>query len=201
MSKNNFNKRDTIPSGIENGMLDQLANNLAPIAVKLNNVMTTFDSILIGVNNVMDRKTQENIMLTMESIKNTAQSVENISLNLDKIIESEQAKIKTILANAESITSNLKENNVALTNAINNFSNISDTIAKANLGTTITETNLSLKTLSNVLKAIENGEGNAGLLIKDDKLYKNLESSTKSLDLLIEDIKANPRKYIKLSIF
>lgn len=201
MSKNNFNKRDTIPSGIENGMLDQLANNLAPIAVKLNNVMTTFDSILIGVNNVMDRKTQENIMLTMESIKNTAQSVENISLNLDKIIESEQAKIKTILANAESITSNLKENNAALTNAINNFSNISDTIAKANLGTTITETNLSLKTLSNVLKAIENGEGNAGLLIKDDKLYKNLESSTKSLDLLIEDIKANPRKYIKLSIF
>lgn len=201
MSKNNFNKRDTIPSGIENGMLDQLANNLAPIAVKLNNVMTTFDSILTGVNNVMDRKTQENIMLTMESIKNTAQSVENISLNLDKIIESEQAKIKTILANAESITSNLKENNVALTNAINNFSNISDTIAKANLGTTITETNLSLKTLSNVLKAIENGEGNAGLLIKDDKLYKNLESSTKSLDLLIEDIKANPRKYIKLSIF
>lgn len=201
MSRENFHKKDTIPSGIENGMLDQLANNLAPIAVKLNNVMTTFDSILTGVNNVMDRKTQENIMLTMESIKNTAENVENISLNLDKIIDSEQAKIKTILTNAESITCNLKENNAALTNAINNFSNISDTIAKANLGATITETNLSLKNLSNILKAIENGEGNAGLLIKDDKLYKNLESSTKSLDLLIEDIKANPRKYIKLSIF
>lgn len=95
----------------------------------------------------------------------------------------------------------MKENNQALTNAINNFSNISDTIAKANLGSTITETNLSLKSLSNILKAIENGEGNAGLLIKDDKLYKNLESSTKSMDALIEDIKANPRKYIKLSIF
>ncbi|MBP6430033.1 MAG: MCE family protein [Bacteroidales bacterium] len=201
MSRLNFNKKDTIPSGIENGMLDQLANNLAPIAVKLNNVMTTFDSLLTGVNNVMDRKTQENIILTMESMKNTAQNVEHISLNLDKIIESEQAKIKTILANAESITSNLKENNQALTNAINNFSNISDTIAKANLGSTIRETNMSLKTLSNILKSIENGEGNAGLLIKDDKLYKNLESSTKSLDLLIEDIKANPRKYIKLSIF
>lgn len=201
MSRLNFNKKDTIPSGIENGMLDQLANNLAPIAVKLNNVMTTFDSLLTGVNNVMDRKTQENIILTMESMKNTAQNVEHISLNLDKIIESEQAKIKTILANAESITSNLKENNQALTNAINNFGNISDTIAKANLGSTIRETNMSLKTLSNILKSIENGEGNAGLLIKDDKLYKNLESSTKSLDLLIEDIKANPRKYIKLSIF
>ncbi|MCK9163526.1 MAG: hypothetical protein M0O93_04175, partial [Bacteroidales bacterium] len=188
-------------SAIENGMLDQLANNITPIVVKLNSVMTNFDSLLVGVNRIMDHKTQENIILSMESIKNTAVNLDHITLNLDKILDSEKNKIRTILANTESITSNLKENNVALTNAINNFSNISDTIAKANLGKTITETNISLKTLSNILKAIENGEGNAGLLIKDDKLYKNIESSTKSLDALIEDIKENPKKYVKLSIF
>ncbi|MFA6367659.1 MAG: hypothetical protein WCX10_03790, partial [Bacteroidales bacterium] len=107
---------------------------------------------------------------------------------------------KTILTNAESITNNFKENNQALTNAINNFSNISDTIAKANLGKTITQTNLSLKSLSNILKSIEQGEGNAGLLLKDDKLYKNMESSTKKLDALIEDIKQNPKRYLKFSI-
>jgi len=201
MSRVNFRKKDTIPSGIENGMLDQLANNITPIVVKLNNVMTNFDSLLVGVNRVLDNKTQENILLSMESIKNTAVNLDHITLNLDKILDSEKVRIQKILANTESITNNLKENNQALTNAINNFSNISDTIAKANLGSTIRETNMSLKTLSNILKSIENGEGNAGLLIKDDKLYKNLESSTKSLDLLIEDIKANPRKYIKLSIF
>lgn len=201
LSRTNFSKKDTIESGIENGMLDQLANNITPIVVKLNNVMTNFDSLLVGINRVLDHKTQENIFLSMESIKNTAENLDHITLNLDKILESEQNKIKIILANTESITTNLKDNNEALTNAINNFSNISDTIAKANLGKTITETNISLKTLSDILRAIENGEGNAGLLIKDDKLYKNLESSTKSLDALIEDIKANPRKYIKLSIF
>ena len=201
MSRHNFNKKDTIGSAIENGMLDQLANNITPIVVKLNSVMTNFDSLLVGVNRIMDHKTQENIILSMESIKNTAVNLDHITLNLDKILDSEKNKIRTILANTESITSNLKDNNEALTNAINNFSDISDTIAKANLGKTITETNISLKTLSNILRAIENGEGNAGLLIKDDKLYKNLESSTKSLDALIEDIKENPKKYVKLSIF
>ncbi|MDD3286974.1 MAG: hypothetical protein PHI14_05700, partial [Bacteroidales bacterium] len=100
-----------------------------------------------------------------------------------------------------SITNNFKQNNDKLTNAINNFSNISDTIAKANLGKTIRETNESLTSLSKVMRSIEKGEGNAGLLLKDDKLYKNLESSTKKLDALIEDIKQNPKRYLKVSVF
>lgn len=200
ISKTSFEKRDTITSDIENGMIDQLANNITPIVVKLNSVMTNLDTLIVSVNNVMDSKTQANIKASMESIKNSTQNIEHITLNLDKVVESERNKIKTILTNAESITNNFKENNQALTNAINNFSNISDTIAKANLGKTITQTNLSLKSLSNILKSIEQGEGNAGLLLKDDKLYKNMESSTKKLDALIEDIKQNPKRYLKFSI-
>ncbi|MDD4001654.1 MAG: MlaD family protein [Bacteroidales bacterium] len=200
ISKTSFEKKDTITSDIENGMIDQLANNITPIVVKLNSVMTNLDTLIVSVNNVMDSKTQANIKASMESIKNSTQNIEHITLNLDKVVESERNKIKTILTNAESITNNFKENNQALTNAINNFSNISDTIAKANLGKTITQTNLSLKSLSNILKSIEQGEGNAGLLLKDDKLYKNMESSTKKLDALIEDIKQNPKRYLKFSI-
>ncbi|MDD2489161.1 MAG: MlaD family protein [Bacteroidales bacterium] len=200
ISKTSFEKKDTITSDIENGMIDQLANNITPIVVKLNSVMTNLDTLIVSVNNVMDSKTQANIKASMESIKNSTQNIEHITLNLDKVVESERNKIKTILTNAESITNNFKENNQALTNAINNFSNISDTIAKANLGSTITQTNLSLKSLSNILKSIEQGEGNAGLLLKDDKLYKNMESSTKKLDALIEDIKQNPKRYLKFSI-
>jgi len=200
ISKTSFEKKDTITSDIENGMIDQLANNITPIVVKLNSVMTNLDTLIVSVNNVMDSKTQANIKASMESIKNSTQNIEHITLNLDKVVESERNKIKTILTNAESITNNFKENNQALTNAINNFSNISDTIAKANLGSTITQTNLSLKSLSNILKSIEQGEGNAGLLLKDDKLYKNMENSTKKLDALIEDIKQNPKRYLKFSI-
>jgi len=200
ISKTSFEKKDTITSDIENGMIDQLANNITPIVVKLNSVMTNLDTLIVSVNNVMDSKTQANIKASMESIKNSTQNIEHITLNLDKVVESERNKIKTILTNAESITNNFKENNQALTNAINNFSNISDTIAKANLGKTITQTNLSLKSLSNILKSIEQGEGNAGLLLKDDKLYKNMENSTKKLDALIEDIKQNPKRYLKFSI-
>jgi len=137
----------------------------------------------------------------MASIKQSAKNIENITVQVDGLVGNEKQKITKILSNAESITTNFRENNDKLTNAINNFNNISDTIAKAKLGTTIRETNMSLNSLSKILKSIENGEGSAGLLIKDDKIYRNLESSTKNLNALIEDIKLNPKKYINVKIF
>ncbi len=200
-SPKSFHKRDTIGTAVENGMLDQLSENITPIVVRLNSVITNLDTLLVSVNHVMNKETQENIKASIESIKNSANNIENITLKVDGLVSSEKSRITKILANAESITTNFRENNDKLTNAINNFNNISDTIAKAKLGTTITQTNLTLTSLSKIMKSIENGEGSAGLLIKDDKLYRNLESSTKNLNSLIEDIKLNPKKYINLRVF
>jgi len=200
-SPTSFERKDTIASAIENGMLDQLSANLTPIVVRLNSVITNLDTLLVSVNHVMDKNTQADIKASMASIRRSVNNIENITVQVDGLVGSEKQKITKILSNAESITTNFRENNDKLTNAINNFNNISDTIAKAKLGTTIRETNMSLNSLSKILKSIENGEGSAGLLIKDDKLYRNLESSTKNLNALIEDIKLNPKKYINVKIF
>jgi phospholipid/cholesterol/gamma-HCH transport system substrate-binding protein len=196
-----FKRRDTIASAKETGMIDQLADNITPIVVKLNSVITNLDTLIVGVNNILDHKAQQDVKASLENIKQLTQNIENITVKVDGLMDKEKNKIDAILTNAESITNNFKQNNDKLTNAINNFSNISDTIAKANLGKTIRETNESLTSLSKVMRSIEKGEGNAGLLLKDDKLYKNLESSTKKLDALIEDIKQNPKRYLKVSVF
>lgn len=201
ISHDTFHSKDTIQSAIENGMMDQLSDNLVPIVVKLNSVITNLDTVVKGVNKVLDQKGQQDIKESLENIKNLTQHIENISIKVDGLMDKEKNKIDAIMTNVESITRNFEENNDKLTNAINNFSNISDTLAKANLGETIRETNKSLTSLSKVMHTIEKGEGNAGLLLKDDKLYRNLENSTKKLDALIEDIKANPKRYLKVSVF
>ena len=55
--------------------------------------------------------------------------------------------------------------------------------------------------MNKVLGITENGKGNLGLLINDEGLYRNLNESARKLDALIEDIKANPKKYVKISVF
>lgn len=196
-----YQKQDTIPTIAESGFMDQMSQNLAPAVLRLNSVMANLDTLLVNVNNVMDSKTQANIRQSMENIKLATANINRISLEVDGLMDSEKKKIQKIISNTESITSNFKDNNEKLTSAINNFNAISDTIAKAKLGNTIRETNMSLTSLSNILQKIERGEGSVGLLLKDDKLYNNIESSTKKLDDLILDIKTNPKKYVTIRVF
>lgn len=68
--------------------------------------------------------------------------------------------------------------------------------------------NQSSAHLSSILKRIDQGEGLAGALLKDKELTKELEETLNEfkgaageLKELLKDIKANPKKYLKFSIF
>jgi phospholipid/cholesterol/gamma-HCH transport system substrate-binding protein len=48
---------------------------------------------------------------------------------------------------------------------------------------------------------MERGEGTLGKLSKDDSLYNNLNSAVTNLSQLTNDIRANPKKYLSVSVF
>ncbi len=52
-----------------------------------------------------------------------------------------------------------------------------------------------------ILARMERGEGTLGRLSRDDSLYVNLTEAASSLQLLLDDIRENPGRYISLSIF
>ncbi len=56
-------------------------------------------------------------------------------------------------------------------------------------------------TLINTASALNSGEGTAGKLLNDKQLYDKLSTSVENLDALVKDIKANPKKYVKFSLF
>jgi phospholipid/cholesterol/gamma-HCH transport system substrate-binding protein len=106
-----------------------------------------------------------------------------------------------ILFNVESISKNLKDNNQNLSRTLQNFANISDTLAKANISRTINHLNNSLSDMATITDKIIKGEGSLGLLVNDKKLYNNLESSSRELDQLLLDLKLNPGRYVNFSLF
>jgi phospholipid/cholesterol/gamma-HCH transport system substrate-binding protein len=60
------------------------------------------------------------------------------------------------------------------------------------------------KTLSNVDKImndVQSGKGSLGKIVKDDALYNNLEKTSKELELLLQDLRLNPTRYINVSLF
>lgn len=189
-----LHKGDTITGEIEVGMLDKLGTAITPMAENL-------DSILSATKSILNQQNRDNIQRTLANLESTSRKLNGISQQFDGLIDSEKNKIKNIIANTESITTNLKDNNERLSNIISRIDQITDTVAQANIGNTLSETSRTIERLNKVLGIIENGKGNLGLLINDEGLYRNLNESARKLDALIEDIKANPKKYVKISVF
>jgi phospholipid/cholesterol/gamma-HCH transport system substrate-binding protein len=55
--------------------------------------------------------------------------------------------------------------------------------------------------MQSVTDKVDRGEGTLGRLVHDDRLYSDLNDSVRSLKALIEDVRAHPKKYFKVSLF
>jgi phospholipid/cholesterol/gamma-HCH transport system substrate-binding protein len=82
-----------------------------------------------------------------------------------------------------------------------NLSAFSDSLQQANVKQTIINANKALADATEILDKINKGEGSLGMLIHNEQLYTNLENSSKNLDLLLRDIRENPKRYVHFSLF
>ncbi|MCX6268533.1 MAG: MCE family protein, partial [Bacteroidetes bacterium] len=85
--------------------------------------------------------------------------------------------------------------------SLSNFSNLSDSLAKARIPQTIAQVNKAITDLDLILLKINKGEGSVGQFLNNEQLYKEVEKAARDLNLLLEDVKANPSKYVKVSVF
>jgi phospholipid/cholesterol/gamma-HCH transport system substrate-binding protein len=82
-----------------------------------------------------------------------------------------------------------------------NFAKLSDSLSAAGLGRTLASLESTMSSLDQVTSKIENGDGTLGLLMNDKELYNNLNNTTKELDLLLQDLRLNPKRYVNVSVF
>ena len=83
---------------------------------------------------------------------------------------------------------------------IDNFSAISDTIARSNLAKTLEHMRTTLEQTAGIMQKVNKGEGTLGQMANNDSLYTNLNSTARDLDLLLTDFRDNPGRYMKFSL-
>lgn len=189
--------KDTMQGGIEKGLTDEIA----PIGETLSSVLKRIDTLTNTLNRTIDEQAKQNIQLTLTNINQISQRLNSVAMNVDNLVAKDKDKLDRIVSNVESITRNLVDNNQAITNIISRFDKISSDIEKQNIGSTLAKVKTSLESINSMLNKIERGEGNIGMLLSDEGLYRNVTSAAKDLDELILDIKKNPKKYIHVSVF
>jgi len=192
---------DTLKSQTEATLGEEVNMQLMPLKKKAENLISTIDTLATVMTLVLNSNTRDDLVEAVAHVREALQNLAHTTYYIDTLVGQQRNNLSRIISNVESISSNLKKNESQITNILNNFSNISDSIAKLKVPETFNRLDQTIAELNSVIGKVDRGEGSLGLLVNDQKLYMELEKAARDLNLLLEDIKANPKKYVKVSVF
>lgn len=195
------NNKDTLVGKLQAGMIDNFTAQISPIKDKAENIMSSLDTILLSVKGVFNLQNQQNLATSFNHIQLTLEHLSNTMGGIDYAVSGNKNKIADFIASLSDITKNIKNNDKKISNIIENFSSISDSLAKANFAQTIKTTEKAISDFQIMLDKINRGEGTLGQLANNDTLYFNLQKTSESLNLLFKDMKSHPKRYVHFSIF
>jgi len=192
---------DTLYTSIEAGLMESVNKEILPLKMKTEQLISDIDSIVTIFQAILDENTRGNLRKSLNSIRGTLQSLETTAFRLDTLVVEEKVKFSSIIGHVEAITGNLEANNEEIANIVQNFSSLSDSLLQSNIRTVIDNASKAMSQVNAITAKINSGEGTMGMLINNDTLYNNLASASEQLDLLLEDLRVNPDRYVRVSVF
>jgi phospholipid/cholesterol/gamma-HCH transport system substrate-binding protein len=189
--------KDTLASGISLGLTESIKQEIEPLKQKTSQLFSGVDSVITNLNNVLGGPQTKNLGDIFVSLKKTMENLEGTSSKLNGVIDANTDNLTKIFDNVESITANLDSNNEMLTKAIKNASLITDSLAALNLSSTLAKVDAALLDFNHLITNINNGDGTLGKLIHTDS---ELVTASHSLDLLLNDMRVHPKRYLSFSL-
>jgi len=192
---------DTLGTKVEASLKEAVNQQIQPLKAKAEELIMSIDTVVTVIKQIFNEQARENLTSSLASIEKTFANLESASYNLDEMVAAEKVRLAEIMFNLESITTTIRENEDNIDNILTNFSTISDSLAKAEIPQTFANINKVVGDVAGIIEKINNGEGSIGMLINDEGLYKDLQKSAEQLHLLMEDIRVNPKRYVRFSLF
>lgn len=192
---------DTLQSATEASLKEAVSAQVLPIKIKAEKLLSSIDSLVVAIHTVFTESAVENLTQSFNDIRRTFSHLENATSNIDTLVDTESNRISSILSNIDSVTYMLKENRQSISNIITNLDQFSDTLASTDIASTVDHANKSLEQLQFLLTQINEGKGTLGMLMYNDTLYIEINKSAEELNKLLKDIRENPKRYVKFSLF
>lgn len=178
---------DTLKSSIAPGLTDLVNKKITNLQVKIESMVMSADSVLFKINRVFDDSTRANLRNSVSDFNYTIAELKETSSAINDIVKSNKSRVDLTIGNVSKISKDL--------------SNITSSLTNSDLDITLANFKKSSEDLSSILSNINNGEGTISKLIVNDSLFNNLNEASRSIDLLLEDIRLNPNRYIHFSLF
>ncbi|ARV06328.1 ABC transporter substrate-binding protein [Polaribacter sp. SA4-10] len=178
---------DLLKGEIESSLFTSIGEKLDPLQEKLERVIVSADSLFKNINNVLDLKTQKSLKTSVKTLEYTLFDIKKSVHTASGILDSTAVDLKETIRNTRYITENLAK--------------VSDTLANSNIGGVIRKSEITLNSVNTILDGIDKGKGSLGKFVNDNAMYDNLTNVSKELELLLREMKLNPKRFVHFSLF
>ena len=179
--------KDFLISGSKLGLTDQLAMEIVPVKEKIEKLLDNANLMLVNVNGILDTRTTENLKASLENLNQTLAQFTIASKSVNGILDQNKLKITSSISNIDKMTTN--------------FATISDTLSKIKIANTVKSLEKTLANVDKIMAGMQAGKGTMGKLLTDESLYKNFNKTSKELEMLLQDLRLQPTRYVNVSLF
>ncbi len=192
---------DTILTASNAGLLGDVMNKLGPVGDQIKATVGSLDSVLKNINTIFDPATKNNLQEVIANINKTTASLVVSSASIQAMLNQQTGAITASMNNVNSFTKNLADNNDKVTKMLGNVEKTTENLSKADIDGTVAQLKNSIETLNTILGKMSSTDGSLGKLLNDKALYDNLTNTVRSANILMDDLRVHPKRYVNISVF
>jgi len=167
------------------GLLGDVTKQLDPYIDKLENAMSKIDTAFRSFT----AKEGKSINQSFKDVQATLKNLRSSAARLDNILERSSDNLVSSLENFKVISDGIRAKTSEINQIIANLNEFSGNLKTVDVK----------KTQNSIDGALT--KGSLGLLVNDKALYNNLTETSRELDLLLQDLRLNPKRYVNVSVF
>jgi len=176
---------DTLQSDIAPGLTELVNDKLSPLQEKIESMVVSADSLLIAVNSVFDLETKQNLTSSIKNFSATIESAKKSVDVLEEVLGNNENRLNSIIVNADQ--------------SLKNFSNLSENFDELDL--VIENLSKSSTNINSITSEIKSGNGLVNKVVYDEVFVESLDQISSNINLLLEDLRMNPKRYVHFSLF
>ncbi len=180
----------TLRTGHAADMMDMAASELEFLKERVVKLTDQLSVTLRSVNSLLSDNAQ--------NINGITTHLNSLTDNMDRLLSAERNRLQQAIEDLSAFAAVMGRNSGAVDSLVGNLSDFSATLADSGI---VERMDSTLANVNTLLGKIDRGEGTAGQLLNDEKLYNSLQEASANLSSLLADLKTNPRRYVHFSLF
>jgi phospholipid/cholesterol/gamma-HCH transport system substrate-binding protein len=189
-----LNPGDTLVTRVDVGILDDVKAQLTPTLTKVRGTLDSLNTVFGSITGIINSEAKNNLQQTLANLNRASSS-------LNGMLDNQTGALAKTLNNAQSITESFKNNTADITATIANAKKTSEKLAALELKPTIDSLNQMISQLKGTVAKLSSNNGTLGALMNDKSLYNKLNDAILSAEILMDDLRTHPKRYVNISVF